>query len=65
MKALHDYLELTDTTQVAFAKRLGVQQPTVWGWLNGKHHPTAEMLKRISEVTGISMDRLMADERAA
>ena len=65
MKALRDYLELTDTSQQAFAERLGVKQPTVWGWINGKYSPSAEMLKRISEVTGISIDKLLTDVRAA
>jgi transcriptional regulator with XRE-family HTH domain len=65
MKVLRDYLRVTDTPQQAFAERLGVKQPTVWGWLNGKHFPSAGMLKRISLETGISIDKLMADIEAA
>lgn len=65
MKALRDYLELTDTTQAEFAKRIGVEQPTVSDWVNGEHKPRADMLVRISQITGISIDKLLADAKAA
>lgn len=65
MKALRDYLDLTDTTQQQFAERVGVKQPTVSGWLKNQWHPSPAMLKRISAETGISVDKLLADVKAA
>lgn len=65
MQALRTYLELTSTTQQAFAERIGVKQPTVSGWLNGEYMPSAEMLRRISAETGITADKLLADDHAA
>lgn len=65
MKALRDYLDLTDTKQEAFAKRLGVSQATVSDWVNGEHMPSAERLVAISRETGISVDKLLADVKAA
>ena len=60
MRALKTYLELTDTTQLAFAKRLNVEQATVSQWISGRHLPSAAKLRRISEETGISIDKLLA-----
>lgn len=65
MKALSDYLRDTKTTQKEFADRVGVSQPTVCDWVNGEHVPTSQMLVRISAETGISIDRLLADVKAA
>lgn len=65
MKALRDYLDLTDTKQADFAKRVGVEQPTVSDWINGEHLPRPEMLLRISKETGISIDKLLSDVQAA
>lgn len=65
MKALRDYLELTDTKQADFAKRVGVEQPTVSDWINGEHLPRPEMLLRISKETGISVDKLLSGVQAA
>lgn len=65
MKALRDYLDLTDTTQQVFADRVGVKQPTVSGWLNEEYLPSPAMLKRISAETGISVEKLLADVKAA
>ena len=65
MKALRNYLERTQTTQSAFAERLGVSQPTVANLVNGVHSASAKLLKRIARETGLSVDELLADELTA
>ena len=64
MKALKTHLRRHRITQTAFARELGVSQPTVWAWLNGVKQPRCEHLARIADVTGISADKLLG-RRAA
>jgi transcriptional regulator with XRE-family HTH domain len=65
MKALAEYLARTKTTQSAFARRVGVSQPTIWNLVNGEHGASSDLLKRISRETGLSFDELLADEATA
>jgi transcriptional regulator with XRE-family HTH domain len=60
MERLRQYLEDGEITQAEFARRLGVKQPTVWEWLNGKSKPSAERLQHIARETGLSIDELLS-----
>ena len=62
MQALRSYLHRTHTSQKAFAKRVGVSQPTIANLVNGVHSASADLLKRISRATGLSADELLADD---
>jgi transcriptional regulator with XRE-family HTH domain len=64
MKALRSYLERTRTTQAAFAKRVGVSQPTIANLVNGVHSASSDLLKRIAQETGLSADELLTDDGA-
>jgi len=46
-------------TQAELARRVGVTQPTVWGWLSGDSLPSAETLKKLATATGLSIDALL------
>jgi transcriptional regulator with XRE-family HTH domain len=59
MNRLRQYLEQNEITQVEFARRMGVAQPTVSGWLSGTALPSAEMLKAITLKTGLTIDELL------
>lgn len=48
---LAKYLETTETTQQAFAVKVGVTQGLVWQWLSGKTRITAERAKEIEAAT--------------
>jgi transcriptional regulator with XRE-family HTH domain len=61
MQALRSYLDRTNTTQSAFAKRVGVSQATVANWVNGVHSASAEQLRNIAREAGCSVDELLAD----
>jgi transcriptional regulator with XRE-family HTH domain len=63
MKALREYLDRSGITQAAFAKRVGVSQPTVSNWVRGAHSASPATLKRISRATGVPLDALLADAR--
>lgn len=60
MERLRAWLTDTDTTQLEFAKAVGVSQPTVSDWLNGRTSPTAQKLRTISALTSLSIDELLA-----
>ena len=59
MEALRKWLEITETTQQAFADQMGVSQPTVHYWVSGSSTPTPTMLLKISDATGISLEKLL------
>lgn len=60
MQALDSYLKSTETTQAEFARRVGVSQPTISDILRGVHSPSVNLLRRIAQETGISIDELLA-----
>lgn len=62
MHALQQYLEQKSLSQDQFGKQLGVSQASVSDWLRGVNNPSIDSLKKISEITGISIDKLLADE---
>lgn len=45
-------------TQEQFAREVGVGVRSVPDWESGKHRPRIGALRRISEVTGVSLDEL-------
>lgn len=51
-------------TQGQLAEIIGVSTNTLASWESGKTDPTARQFKRISEVTGISMDFLSLPEKS-
>ena len=59
MERLRRYLIDEAISQSELARRVGVSQPTVWGWLNDDSLPSAEMLKTLSNETGLSIDALL------
>jgi transcriptional regulator with XRE-family HTH domain len=60
MERLRRYLDTEGMSQVEFARRVGVSQPTVWEWINGKTSPSVDNLRAISRETKISIDELLA-----
>jgi transcriptional regulator with XRE-family HTH domain len=64
MKALRTWLKRTETTQTDLARQCGVSQATISDICRGVHLPSATLLKRIVEVTGVSADELLSSEAA-
>ena len=61
MQALIEYQRIAGLSQTELAKRLGVTPAHLNHWIRGRRAPTVANLKRISEATGISLERLAAD----
>lgn len=59
MERLREHLVEKEITQADFARRMGVSQPTVSDWLNGKSLPSVANLREISRETGITLDELL------
>jgi transcriptional regulator with XRE-family HTH domain len=64
MDALREYMQREGISQAELARRVGVQQPTVWEWLHGKSRPRAKHLVVLSEKTGLSVDDLLKENAA-
>lgn len=62
MHALEQYLAKKDLSQDQFGKQLGVSQASVSDWLRGINNPSIDSLKKIAAITGISIDKLLADK---
>jgi transcriptional regulator with XRE-family HTH domain len=62
MKRLKQYLDDHELTQLQFAERMKVTQPTVWAWVNDARCPNRDMLKKLSNVTGLTIDELLDHE---
>jgi transcriptional regulator with XRE-family HTH domain len=60
MKALESHLKSPGTSQAAFARRVGVSQPTISDIIRGKHCPSVKLLQRISKETRLSVDKLLS-----
>lgn len=56
---LRELVKAKGYTQVTLAERLGVSQPTVWGWLNGRTIPQTKDLPRIAKALGVSITTLI------
>lgn len=48
-----------DLTQTELATKMGVTQPLISNWLNGKVIPRPDTLKKLSEATKIPMNELI------
>ena len=60
MEKLRAYMVKHEISQAQLAELIGVKQPSVWEWLNGESMPRSDNLRKISEVTGLSVDELLA-----
>jgi transcriptional regulator with XRE-family HTH domain len=63
MQSLKTWMDTHNVNQTQLAQELEVEQPTVWGWLNGKTFPRTKTLVRLSQYTGISIDELIRGTR--
>ena len=63
MERLRKWLDESGTSQAELARKMNVAAPTVWQWLEGLYLPSAERLMGLSEVTGLSLEELLADSK--
>jgi transcriptional regulator with XRE-family HTH domain len=65
MEALITYMRAKRLSQTTLARQLGVHQAVLSRWVNPdpakRRTPSGENLKRISEITGISLAKLVRD----
>lgn len=54
-------IEREGLNQEAFARRLGVSQPAVSGWVNGTKNPSMSTVKRICEAFGVTEGDILSD----
>ena len=47
-----------------FAKAVGVDKNTIFNWEHGKGEPTANALRKMSELSGIPMDYIFVPEKS-
>jgi transcriptional regulator with XRE-family HTH domain len=59
MIPLTDWLADTETTQAELATKMGVSQPAVSDWINGHTFPSIKNLRRLSKITGLTIDELL------
>ena len=50
-------------TEVELAQKLGIKQPSLNRWENGKKNPPLKMLKKLSRIFNVSIDTLVFDEK--
>lgn len=58
MQIVADWIERKRITRTDFAALIGANKSQVTRWLNKTNKPTVTTLKRISKVTGLSLDQL-------
>lgn len=61
MKKLREWLLKNNKRQADLALLIGVHESAVSQWLNGHSRPTLDSLRKVSAVTGISIDDLALD----
>lgn len=59
MTKIKECLDRMGKTQKWLAITMGVKQPSVHDWITGKNKPTANNLKRLSEIFHVSTDYLL------
>lgn len=59
MQAIIDYLEVTGITQSALAKKAGMSATELSLYISGRREPRLSNLRKLSEATGMSVDRLI------
>lgn len=60
-KAIKAYIQQQKITQEQFADSIGVSSRMLRHFIAGTKIPSTVMLKRISRITGVSMDELTED----
>ena len=63
MKALVQYLETAGLSNADLAKRIKCSESYISHLLNGARIPSAQVLKKLHDATGISYDKLMESIR--
>lgn len=58
MPTIKQLLKQKGILQKQLALDLGVSQPTISDWINGKKEPTQENLKRLAEYFGVEQDEI-------
>ena len=58
MQPIKDYLTLTGMSQAELARKAGMDTVYLNRLLAGKHEPRVKILRKLSEVTGISLQKL-------
>lgn len=53
-----------DMSQAEWANALGVDKGTVYNWEKGKGEPSASMLRKISELSGVPMDFIFVPDKS-
>lgn len=53
--------EKTNMKQEELARRLGIDRSTVAKWETGKSKPRADMLPKIADILGCTVDELLRD----
>jgi transcriptional regulator with XRE-family HTH domain len=58
-KPLKAWLKSSNTTQNQLAVKLGIHRSAVTHWMKGDAKPARDQLKKLSEITGISVEELL------
>jgi len=59
MKVLSDYLAISGITQAELAKRAGLNPAALNHFMNGRREPRIANLRKISQATGIGIEKLV------
>ena len=51
-------------TQAEWATALGVDKSTIYNWESGKGEPSATVLRKMSDLSGIPMDFIFVPEKS-
>lgn len=62
---LAEYMEKKDVTQEALAERLGISRSYVSLLVSGERQPALRLAIRIEKLTGVTVESLVAHERAS
>lgn len=65
MHRLEKWITENQLTYPLVAERLGVTEAAVYHYVAGRNRPSADMLVKLSEITGISCSELLSEEIAA
>jgi len=58
MEPVKEWINRKGITRTAFADKIRANKSQVTRWLDGTHKPSLPALRRIRDVTGISLDKL-------
>lgn len=60
-KNLRAYRISKGMTQASLAAAVGVQPNTVWRWESRQLQPSLDLARRVAEILGVSLDKLVED----